>query len=113
MKKYTVCFWPGAGYMLLPFEVEAENTIDALYKAVERAKKEEYNILGFDYTEEKVNELCEYYPESKDYEYKSDFIEEFLNYYFMDEIGYYLNMDNTKVFTGWNKFSNSIPLVQE
>lgn len=113
MEKFTVCLWPGAGYILFPFEVEAESEVEALYKAVERAKKEDYSILGFDYSEEKINEMCADYPESKNWEHKSDFVEEHLNYYFMDETGYFLNMDNTKINEGWGLYENSIPMVEE
>lgn len=114
MKQYTVLLWPGAGYILLPFEVNADSIKNALYEATKRALDEEYYILGFEYSEEKINDLCTFYEkEMEEYEDKYDFITQYLNYYLIDELNYYINMDNTKVFEGWNLYENSIPLEEE
>ena len=114
MEKFTVCLWPGSGYWLLPLEVLADNEEEALTEAVKRAINEEYRILGFESTEENIKEKTEYYEkELEKYEDEYEFITNHLNYYFIDELNYYLNMDNTKIEKGWGKYNNSIPLEEE
>lgn len=114
MEKFTVCLWPGAGYILFAIEVLASSEEDALTKAVERALNEEYSILGFEDTEEKVNDLLSYY--AKEYEKYDDYLEFFtsyLNYYYIGDLNYFIHMDNTKIMKGWGLYENSIPMVEE
>ncbi|NCU41494.1 MAG: hypothetical protein EOM19_02080 [Candidatus Moranbacteria bacterium] len=113
-KKYTICLWPGMGYWLFPFEVLAYHEEEALTKAVERAQNEDYGILGFKSDDEKeMKSLLEYYEkERKEYEDDHEFITNYLNYTFLGDINYYLNMENTRIEEGWNRYPNSIPLPE-
>lgn len=114
MKQYTVCLWPGAGYVLYAFEVEAESEDDALTKAVERALAEDFNIYGFEDTEEKVNDLLAYYAkEYEDYDDYLEFFTSFLNYHYIGDLNYFVHMDNTRINKGWNLYENSIPLKEK
>lgn len=121
-KDYTVLLWPGMGYILFPFEVKAKDAEEALERAFERSKKENYQILHIESTKEELERI------KKDYEKEilnfcnrrkitkvteeelEEFITGYLNYYFLSYNGIYLNMDNTRIEEGWNLYENSIPL---
>jgi len=109
MDEYTVCLWPGAGYVLYAFEVTAFNDEEALEKAVKKALDTNRNILGFYSNKHEIKELLYYYKEeTKKYEDNHDFITQYLNYYYIDGLNYYVHMDNTKIENGWNLYDNSI-----
>jgi hypothetical protein len=112
-KKFTVSLWPGAGYSLFPIEVLASSEEEALTEAVKRAINEDYFIYGFKNKEEEVNDLLSYYNEEfKCYVDYYEFFTSYLNYYYIDELDYFVHMDNTKILEGWNLFYNSIPLKE-
>lgn len=114
MEKFTVCLWPGAGYITFAIEVLASSEEDALTKAVERALNEDISIYGFEDTEENVNDLLWFYPE--DYKEYDDYLEFFtscLNYHYIGDLNYFVHMDNTKIEKGWGLYENSIPLKKE
>lgn len=110
-KKFTVCLYPGAGYGLFPFEVEAENGEDALIEAVKRCLNEDFSIDGFKWTEEKAKEIMEYYKkERKKYYNDFEFLTEYLNYYYISELDFFLKMDNVRIQEGWNLYENNIEM---
>lgn len=113
-KKFTVCLWPGAGYITFPIEVLASSEEDALTKAVERALVEDISIYGFKDTEEEVNDLLSYYAEEyKEYDDYLEFFTSYLNYHYISDLNYFVHMDNTKIEEGWNLYENNIPLKEE
>jgi hypothetical protein len=112
--KFTVCLWPGSGYVLFPFEVEAESETEVLENAVKKALDTNHNILGFYRNKKEIKELLYYYKEErKKFDRDYEFITQYLNYYFIEELNYFVSMENTKIEKGWNLYENSIPLVEE
>jgi hypothetical protein len=110
-EKYTVCLWSGAGYYLHAIEVYEESEEEALSKAVLRAFKENHRILGFKATEQEIKRICSNYKEEiKNYENEDEFITNYLNYHFLDSIGYYIHMDNTRIEKGWELYNNRTPM---
>ncbi len=112
-KNFTVCLYPGAGYGLFPFEVEAENEEDALMEAVKRSVKEDFSVDGFKWTEEQMKEVIEYYKkERKKYSSDFDFVTEYLNYHYISELDFFVKMDNVRIQKGWDLYDNSIKLKE-